>query len=209
MIGRKMKRRWLRRRHDTTGSYTFALSSEYSGMAYSAFITDFLHQAQLPRLSAQDPLPDKQLIQQVAVADEHKIAPATGLQASCTRSLLLFAGGGIDEAHRIVQEMSTTDAAYIHGVIHRADDDFGNARYWFRRARMHPAGAEMYRRAAANSLAIAHQPIWDPVLVTDMVERSRTAGVTEELRAILTIEFEVLLEFLWTRTPLSATGFVR
>jgi hypothetical protein len=166
-------------------------------MTYSAFITDFLHQAQLPRLSAQDPLPDKQLIQQVAAAEEREIAPANGPQASCTRSLLLLAAGGIDEAHRIVQEMSTTDATYIHGVIHRVDDDFDNARYWFRRARIHPAGAEMYRRAAANSLAAARDPIWNPVLVTDMVEMSRTAGVTEELRAILKIEFEVLLEFLW------------
>jgi hypothetical protein len=52
----------------------------------------------------------------------------------------------------------------------------------------------MYRRAAAGSVMVASHPIWDPFLVTDMVETSRTAGVTEELRAVLTIEFEVLLE---------------
>lgn len=184
-------------RDDTTGFYTFVFTDGCFGMAYSTFITDFLHQAQLPRISAQDPLPDKQLIQHVAVADEHEMAQASGPQASCTRSLLLLVAGGIDEAHRIVQEMSTTDAAYIHGVIHRAADDFDNARYWFRRARMHPAGAEMYRRAVANSLTIAGQPTWNPILVTDMVETSRTVGVTEELRAILRIESEVLLEFLW------------
>jgi hypothetical protein len=33
-----------------------------------------------------------------------------------------------------------------------------------------------------------------------LVETSRTAGVTEDLRAVLTIEFEVLLESLWDRT---------
>jgi hypothetical protein len=169
-------------------------------MTYSAFITDFLREAQLPRLSAQEPVPDKRLIQRIAVAEDHEIARATGPEASCIRSLLFIAAGGLEQAHRIVQEMSTSDAAYIHGIVHRIDDDFDNARYWFRRAGLQPAAAEMYRRAAANSLTVASHPIWDPLLVTDMVETSRTAGVTEELRAILTIEFEVLLQFLWSTT---------
>lgn len=169
-------------------------------MNYSAFITEFLHTALLPRLSAHEPLPDKQLIERVAVAGEHEIARASGPQARCTRSLLLLAAGGVSQAHRIVQEMSTPDAAYIHGVIHRVDDDFNNARYWFRSVRIHPAASEMYRRAAASSLTVARRPIWDPVFVTDMVETSRTAGVTEELRVILTIEFEELLQFLWNTT---------
>jgi hypothetical protein len=90
-------------------------------MTYSAFITDFLRETQLPRLSAQEPVPDKRQIQRIA---------------------------------------------------------------------------EIYRRAAANSLAVASHPIWDPLLVTVMVKTSRTASVTEELRGILTIEFEVLLQFL-------------
>ena len=163
------------------------------------FITDFLRKVQLPRLSAREPLPDKQLIQQAAAAQEDEIAQTNAPQANCTRSLLLLAAGGLDQAHRIVQEMSTTDAAYIHGVIHRIDDDFNNARYWFRSAGTHPAGSEMYRRAAASSPTVARQSIWDPVLVTDMVERSRKTGVTEELRGVLTIEFEELLRSLWNR----------
>jgi hypothetical protein len=166
-------------------------------MSYSAFITNFLRKVQLPRISTREPLPDKQLIQQTAAAQEHEISRANGPQATCARSLLLLAAGDVDQAHRIVQEMSTPDAAYIHGVIHRIDDDFDNARYWFRSARRHPAGAEMYRRATVCSPAVARQSIWDPIQVTDMVEASRTAGVTEELRAILTIEFEELLRSFW------------
>ena len=169
-------------------------------MSYSAFITDFLRRVQLPRISAREPLPDKELIQQTTAAKEHEISRADGPQTSCARSLLLLAAGDLDQAHRMVQEMSTPDAAYIHGVIHRIDDDFNNARYWFRSARIHPADAEMYRRAAASSPTVARHSIWDPVLVTDMVETSRTAGVTEELRVILTIEFEELLQFLWNTT---------
>jgi hypothetical protein len=168
-------------------------------MSYSPFITDFLRKVQLPRLSAREPLPDKQLIQKIAAAQEDEIAQTIAPHASCTRSLLFLAAGGLDQAHRIVQEISTTDAAYIHGVIHRIDDDFNNARYWFRSAGIYPAGSEMYRRAAASSPTVARHPIWDPALVTDMVETSRKGGVTEELRAILTIEFEELLQSLWNR----------
>ena len=61
---------------------------------------------------------------------------------------------------------------------------------------MEPAAAEMYRRAAANSLTFASRSIWDPILLTNMLEKSRNADVTDELRAILTVEFEVLLQFL-------------
>jgi hypothetical protein len=161
--------------------------------AYSTFITEFLREAQLPRISAQEPTPNIELIQRVAAADDHEIAVEEGVAARCTRSLLFLAAGGLDQAHRIVQEISTSDGAYIHGMVHRIDDDFDNARYWFRRAGAIPAAPEMYRRAAANSETIANHPSWNPFVVTDLLERSRTGEVTEELRAVLTIEFEVLL----------------
>jgi hypothetical protein len=183
-----------------TGCCTFCALREYSGMSYSAFITDILRDAQMPRISTHEPPPDKRLIQRITVAEGHEIARANGPNTKCIRSLLFLLAGGLEQAHRIVQELSTSDAAYIHGMIHRIDDDFDNARYWFHRAGMEPAAAEMYRRAAANSLTFASRSIWDPILLTDMLERSRNAGVTDELRAILTIEYEVLLQFLSNTT---------
>jgi hypothetical protein len=173
---------------------------EYCRMSYSALITDFLHDAQLPRFSAKEPVPDKRLIQRISAAEDHEIAKTKSSETRCIRSLLLVAAGGVDQAHRIVQEIHTHDGSYIHGIIHRIEGDFDNARYWFRRAGTHPAAGEMYRRAFGNSPTVASRPIWDASLVTDMVETSWPAGVTEELRAILTIEFEVLLQFLWTAT---------
>jgi hypothetical protein len=166
-------------------------------MSYPPFVSDVLRQAVSPRLSTQEPPPDKQLIKRIAATGDREIAEVDSPEVKCIRSLLFLLAGGLDHAHRIVQELSTTDAAYIHGMIHRIDDDFDNARYWFGRASMEAATAEMYRRAAANSLTVASHPIWDPILVTEMVEESRMQGVTDELRAVLRIEFEVLLQFLW------------
>jgi hypothetical protein len=183
------------RRPDSTTikAFDFLWRREYSGMTYSAFINEFLREAQLPRLSAQEPLPDRRLIQRVEAAKDDEIAAAGGQEAMCSRSLLLMAAGDLDQAHRIVQAMSTSEGAYIHGLIHRIDDDFDNARYWFRRAGAQSATTEMYRRASVVSATVASRSNWDPFLVTDMLETSRNTGVTEELRTILTIEFEELL----------------
>jgi hypothetical protein len=67
-------------------------------MNYSAFITDFLRAAHLPRISAQEPLPDQDLIQQITAAKEKEIAPAAGPTASCIRSLLFLAAGDLSQA---------------------------------------------------------------------------------------------------------------
>lgn len=38
------------------------------------------------------------------------------------------------QAHRLVQAMDDTTAAWIHGVLHKIEGDTGNAHYWYRRA---------------------------------------------------------------------------
>lgn len=39
-----------------------------------------------------------------------------------------------DEAHRLVQDDSSTDAAWVHAYLHRQEGDVGNADYWYARA---------------------------------------------------------------------------
>ncbi|MGB8400894.1 hypothetical protein [Bradyrhizobium sp.] len=42
--------------------------------------------------------------------------------------------GGWDEAHKIVQDEPTADAAWVHAYLHRVEGDLGNAGYWYRKA---------------------------------------------------------------------------
>jgi hypothetical protein len=42
--------------------------------------------------------------------------------------------GDWDKAHRIVQDDSGNDAAWVHAYLHRVENDLGNAGYWYRRA---------------------------------------------------------------------------
>jgi hypothetical protein len=60
-------------------------------------------------------------------------APAPQLNAPLA-ALWWSAKGGWDEAHKIVQDEPTAEAAWVHAYLHRVEGDLGNAGYWYRRA---------------------------------------------------------------------------
>jgi hypothetical protein len=48
---------------------------------------------------------------------------------------LWWAGkGNWDQAHRIVQDESDKDSAWVHAYLHRVEGDLSNAGYWYRQA---------------------------------------------------------------------------
>jgi hypothetical protein len=55
-------------------------------------------------------------------------------QESYIKALEAERAGGWDRAHRIVQEIDTAEAAWVHAYLHRVAGDLGNAAYWYRRA---------------------------------------------------------------------------
>jgi hypothetical protein len=60
-------------------------------------------------------------------------APAPGLDAPLA-GLWWAAKGQWDAAHKIVQDESSVDAAWVHAYLHRVEGDLGNAGYWYRQA---------------------------------------------------------------------------
>jgi hypothetical protein len=60
-------------------------------------------------------------------------SPAPSLEPPLA-ALWWAAKGQWDEAHKIVQDESTRDAAWVHAYLHRVEGDLGNAGYWYRRA---------------------------------------------------------------------------
>ena len=163
-------------------------------MAGLGFVSSHGFVLRLPRVSVSDPAPDPELISFLRNADLERLGGYNREVVPFVRSLLLLTAGDLEHAHRLVQEASNADGTYIHGIVHRIEGDFDNARYWFRRTAVHPIAPEIYRKAAANSPRVASCTTWDPVWVTDWVEASKQMGADEELRAVLTIEAEVLLE---------------
>jgi hypothetical protein len=60
-------------------------------------------------------------------------APAADLGAPLA-SLWWAAKGRWEQAHEIVQNEATPDAAWVHAYLHRVEGDIGNAGYWYRQA---------------------------------------------------------------------------
>jgi hypothetical protein len=79
-------------------------------------------------------------------------APASTLGAPLA-GLWWAAKGNWDQAHKIVQDEPTQQAAWVHAYLHRVEGDLGNAGYWYRRAGQpvasDPLEAEWERIASA------------------------------------------------------------
>jgi len=60
-------------------------------------------------------------------------APAPQLDAPLA-ALWWASKGEWNQAHKIVQDEPTADAAWVHAYLHRVEGDLGNAGYWYRRA---------------------------------------------------------------------------
>jgi hypothetical protein len=48
-----------------------------------------------------------------------------------------------ERAHDLVNDLDGSDAAWVHGHLHRVEGDLGNAGYWYRRAGKAPSSAAL------------------------------------------------------------------
>lgn len=67
------------------------------------------------------------------IASLDDAAPAPDLSAPLA-GLWWAAKGDWDQAHKIVQDESSREAAWVHAYLHRVEGDLGNAGYWYRQA---------------------------------------------------------------------------
>ncbi|MFG0262802.1 MAG: hypothetical protein ACF788_10470 [Novipirellula sp. JB048] len=66
------------------------------------------------------------------------IAAASPLGNQLCRSGLWLLAGDLDRSHQISQQMDEKEGSFWHGIMHRREGDFSNAKYWFRRVGKHP-----------------------------------------------------------------------
>jgi hypothetical protein len=124
------------------------------------------------------------------------------------RGALLNAVDALDDAHHIFQDDSSDVASYWHGVMHRREADFDNARYWFRRAGRLPISDKIHAAAAQVSATMAKQNSWDAYLLTGMCEQAKfgdTEAIPECVR-LQRIEFDELLAYCWRKSVRQGAG---
>ena len=67
------------------------------------------------------------------------------------KSALFLWNDSLVRAHEVAQEIKTQTGSYLHGVMHRREPDYENAKYWFHKVGAHP-GFPAVRAAALELL---------------------------------------------------------
>ncbi len=127
------------------------------------------------------------------------------MAAACCAGLLLY-HNYLDESHTISQSIDTPTGSFWHGIMHRREGDYSNAKYWFRRVGDHPVFIRL--RGAANLLAsdaqldaaghfLVAQSAWDPFAWIDLCELVVKGASTQDAfcREIQQREWELLFDY--------------
>lgn len=132
--------------------------------------------------------------------------------ASLCRSALLLHHDCLDESHEISQEDGSATGSYLHGVMHRREPDFGNAKYWFRRVGKHAIETDLSSKMRwiadlpefsdeKTVRSFATKPAWDAFAFVDLCEKGYREGglVADFARQVAREEWRLLFDYCFRR----------
>lgn len=100
------------------------------------------------------PLHDAGIDEVTARALQSWLKTQPAISESQLAGLWLLAGD-LDRSHSISQRLEDSDGSYWHGIMHRREGDYFNAKYWMRRTGDHPVTQELKRQLPEYRDAVA------------------------------------------------------
>ena len=128
-----------------------------------------------------------------------------GDMARCCLSSVWLLHDYLGESHTISQGIETPEGSFWHGIMHRREGDYSNAKYWFRRVGTHAVFEPLAQRAAELA-AERGEPSpkfitggqCEPFAFVDACERAVRGGESAELcRVVQQAEWELLFDYCY------------
>ncbi len=98
--------------------------------------------------------------------------------ARCCLSAIWLLYDFLDESHTISQGIATAEGSYWHGIMHRREGDFSNAKYWFRKVGEHP----VFDLLENERLQDEGAGVWNPYDFVDACQAALRTDGTEAIR---------------------------
>jgi hypothetical protein len=117
--------------------------------------------------------------------------------AQCCLSGLWLWHNYLHESHVISQDIDTAEGSFWHGIMHRREPDYGNAKYWFRHVGTHPVYAALGAEPLVQSL-LGKAP-WDPFAFVDLCQATAEGKDRRlsEATQVAQLEWQLLFDYCY------------
>jgi hypothetical protein len=177
---------------------------------YGTVVAELLAESRLPELGPGQPvsavrhqlesLTDQPLFEHRVVGDPQ--------MADCCRSGLWLWFDFLEESHTFSQKIPSSSGSFWHGIMHRRETDYGNAKYWFRRVGSHPIYATLSAVTPAmvepHGLAprdvLGNGSAWDAARFVDLCEKAHgtSSPLEQACRELAQVEWLLLFDYCYT-----------